>query len=192
MDGPWQVLRVKIPYRSLLFGKKMIYDHAVYVQVHRHRTSTYFTFDSMPLTREFSFTALDNPDYALMVPTSISCHSPSQTPTGSLPCDTVSESSCLTTVAKPFVKPPTMPFDRLSFIHRSSPLTPSHNFCTLSVLPPPKQLAPFKPKPNLYRKTLIFYWAKQSLAHQKFLKKRAIQGRRVSKKHTSKKCIKIL
>ena len=166
----------------------MIYDHAVYVQVHRHCTSTYFTFDSMPLTREFSFTVLDNPDYALLVPTSISCHS--QTPTGFLPCDAVSE-SCLTTVVKPFVKPPTMPFDRISFIHPSSPLAPSHNFPTLSVLPPPKQLPPFKPKPNLYQKTLIFYWAKQSLAHQKFLKKRAIQGR-VSKKHIPKKCIKIL
>ena len=142
----------------------------------------------MPLTREFSFTALDNPGYALPVPTSFSCHS--QTPTGSLPCNAVSE-SCLTTLAKPFVKPPTMPFDRISFIHQSSPLTPSHNFPTLSVLPPPKQLAPLKPKLNLYRKTLVFYWAKQSLAHQKFLKKRAIQGR-VSKKHTPKGCLKIL
>jgi hypothetical protein len=177
LDGPWQVLRVK---NSLLFfaiWEKMIHDHAVYVQVHRHCTSTYFTFDSMPLTREFSFTALDNPDYALPVPTSISCHSQTQT-----------------TVAKPFVKPPTMPLDRISFIHQSSPLgtrPSSHNFPTLSVLPPPKQLAPLKPKLNLYRKTLIFYWAKQSLAHQKFLKKRVIQVR-VSKKHTPKKCVKIL
>ena len=151
-----------------------------------HCTSTYFNFDAMPLTREFSFTALNNPSYALPVPTSISFHS--QTPMGSLPCDAVSE-SCLTTIAKPFVKPPTVPFDRMSFIHRSSPLAPSHNSPSLSVLPPPKQLTLLKPKHNLYKKALIFYWGKQSPAHRKFLKKCAAQGR-VSKKHTPKKSIK--
>jgi hypothetical protein len=149
-----------------------------------HCTSTYFNFDAM-LTRQFSFTSLDNPDYTLLVPTSTSCHS--QTPTGSGPCDAVSE-SCLTTVGKPFVKPPTIPFERTIFIRQSSPLAPSRNFPTLSVLPPPKQLTPPKPKPNLYRKTLLRYWAKQSPAHRKFLKKFkcAAQGR------VSKKCVKIL
>jgi hypothetical protein len=65
----------------------------------------------------------------------------------------------------------------------------SHNSPSLSVLPPPKQLTLLKPKHNLYKKALIFYWGKQSPAHRKFLKKCAAQGR-FSKKHTPKKSIK--
>jgi hypothetical protein len=133
-------------------------------------SSIIFNFDAMPLTRTFSFTALDNPDYAPPVPSSVSCHS--QVPAGSLPC-------------KPFVKPPTIPFDRLSFIRQSSPLAPSHNFPTLSVLRPPKKLAPSKPRFNLYRKTLISYW-RQNRAHRRFSKNRAVQGC-VSMKRTPKK-----
>lgn len=170
----------------------------------------------MPLTRAYSFTALDNPDYAPLalapVPSSVSCHS--QMPAGSLPCDTIPSESFLTTVGKsfikpptipfdqisfihepflttvgkPFVKPPTMPFHRMSFIRQSSPLAPSHNFPTLSVFPPPKLLTPSKPKLNLYRKTLIFYWGRRSPAHQEFSKKCAAKGR-VSKKRTPKKCV---
>ena len=68
---------------------------------------------------------------------------------------------------KPFIKPPTIPFDRLSFICQSSPLAPSNNFPILSVLPPPKKLVPKKPRLNLYRNTLISYW------HQEFSKKYA-------------------
>jgi len=175
----------------------------------------------MPLARTYSFAALDmldNPDYA---PIS-SCHS--QMPVGSLPYDTVpyvpSESS-LTTVGKPFVKPPTIPFnrmsfirgssplapsrgfpalsmlpppkpptipfDRMSFIRKSSPLAPSHNSPTLSMLPAPKQLTSLKPKFDLYRKTLIFYWGKRNFAYREILKKHAAQGR-VSKKRKPKKC----
>jgi hypothetical protein len=176
----------------------------------------------MPLARTYSFAALDmldNPDYAPI--SSVSCHS--QMPVGSLPCNTVpyvpSESS-LTTVGKPFVKPPTIPFNRMSFIRKSSPLAPSHNFPTLSMLPPPKpptipfnrmsfirkssplapshnfptlsmlpppkQLTSLKPKSNLYRKTLIFYWGRRNFAYREFSKKYVTQGR-ISKKRTSKK-----
>jgi hypothetical protein len=147
----------------------------------------------MPLTRTYSFAALDvgldNPDYAPIapIPSSVLCHS--QMPAGYLPCDILPCESFQTTVGKPFVKPPTMPFDRMSFIRRSSPLAPSHDFpSTLSVLPPPKR-TPLKPKLNLYRKTLIFYWRRQSLAHREFVKKCTAQGRVSKKRRTPKKCV---
>ena len=130
---------------------------------------------TMPLTRTFSFTALNvlnNLDDAPPVPSSVSCHS--QTPAVSLPC-------------KPFVKPPTIPFDRLSFIRRSSPLARSDNFPTLSVLPPPKKLVPNKPRLNLYRNTLISYWHRE-FSKKYAAKKRAVQGRLIMK-HTPKKSI---
>ena len=130
---------------------------------------------TMPLTQTFSFTALivlNNLDNALPVPSSVSCHS--QTPVVSLPC-------------KPFVKPPTIPFDRLSFIRWSSPLTPSNNFPTLSVLPPPKKLAPKKPRLNLYRNTLISYWYRE-FSKKYAVKKCAVQGHLIMK-HTPKKSI---
>lgn len=126
-------------------------------------------FDAMPLTRTFSFTALNNPDYALPVPSSVSYHS--QMPAGYLPC-------------KPFIKPPTMPFDRMSFICQSSPLAPSHNSNFFT--PPPKTLTPLKPRLNLNWITLISYWGRRNPAHWEILKKCAAHGR-VSKKCTPKK-----
>lgn len=140
----------------------------------------------MPLTRTYSFTALDNPDYA-PIPSSVLCHS--QMPAGCLPCDILPCESSQTTVGKPFFKPPTMPFDRMSFIRRSSPLAPSHDFPTRSVLPPPKQRTPLKPKLNLYQKTLIFYWRRRSFAHREFVKKCAAQRRVSKKRRTPKKCV---
>jgi hypothetical protein len=130
---------------------------------------------TMPLTRTFSFTALNvlnNLDDAPPAPSSVSCHS--QTPAVSLPC-------------KPFVKPPTIPFDRLSFIRRPSPLAPSDNFLNLSVLPPPKRLVPLKPRLDLYRNTLLSYWHRE-FSKKCAAKKRAVQGR-VIMKHTPKKSI---